>query len=367
VALRHEHSIAPRSVALGVGSLLGGVVLLLLVRAILGPLLLIAAGIIFAETLRPAVELLGRRGLPRGVAVLLVYLVLAALAFGVLSVLLNPLLVQTTTLVRHLPEYAGRAQQVLTRLQQSISDTQLLTPLGDQIKSLVAATLHIALGLPQELAGAFITALFIALLALFWLSSTPTLVQLVLSLTPPRHHQTMLEILAEESRVLGGWVRGVLVNMALLGSFSAVALLLFNVPYALLLGFLAGLTQVIPYVGAWIAGVPAVVLAYLAGGPIHAAQVAAVYVVLQEVAGVVLVPLVMRSTVRLHPLLTTVALLIGAALLGLAGAVLAVPLAAALEVPVARVVIPALQRRARGQIAVVRTDSVEVAEDRRPR
>jgi predicted PurR-regulated permease PerM len=196
-----------------------------------------------------------------------------------------------------------------------------------------------------------------ALLALFWLSSTPTLMRLLLSVTPEHTHTTLLEILAEESRVLGGWVRGVLVNMALLGSLSAVALLLFDVPYALLLGLLAGLTQVIPYVGAWLAGIPAVTLAYLAGGPRHAAQVAAVYVVLQEVAGVVLVPLVMRSTVRLHPLLTTIALLIGAALLGLAGAVLAVPLTAALQVPIARVVVPALQRRAGRQAGLVRTAS----------
>jgi predicted PurR-regulated permease PerM len=282
---------------------------------------------------------------------------LAAIAFVVLSVLLRPLLVQATSLERNLPLYAGRAQQELTRLQQSIRDTELLTPLGDQIRSLVAGTLRIALALPQQLLGAFITALFMALLALFWLSSTPALMRLLLSVTPEHTHTSLLEILAEESRVLGGWVRGVLVNMALLGSLSAVALLLFDVPYALLLGLLAGLTQVIPYIGAWLAGIPAVALAYLAGGPLHAAQVAAVYVVLQEVAGVVLVPLVMRSTVRLHPLLTTIALLIGAALLGLAGAVLAVPLTAALQVPIARVVVPALQRRAGRQAGLIRTAS----------
>ncbi|GAC1395140.1 MAG: AI-2E family transporter [Chloroflexota bacterium] len=343
---RHEHTVPARTFLLGIGILLGGIVLLLLIHAVIGPLLLIAASIIIAEALRPPVEALAGRGMPRGVAILLAYLVLGSIAFFILSLLLHPLLVQTSSLVHNLPTYAGRAQVELGRLQQSIRGTELLSPLSDQVRGLVGGTVHTVLILPQQLFGGFITLLFMAVLVFFWLSSTPALRALLLSVTPADTHATLLAVLAEQSRVLGGWVRGVLLNMVLLGSLSAIALLLFGVPYALLLGLLAGLTQIIPYVGAWIAGVPAVTLAYLAGGPVHAAQVAAVCIVLQQVAGVVFVPLVMHSTVRLHPLLTTCALLIGAVLLGLTGAVLSVPLAAALQIPVTRVVLPALQRRA---------------------
>ena len=343
---RHEHSVTSRTIVVTGAVLLGGIGLLLLFQAILAPLLLIVTGIIIAEALRPAVEVLHRRGIPRGVAVLLVYLVIAAIAFFLLSYLLGPLIRQVSLLNANRAGYVAQAERELTRFQQSIRDSQILTPVRDQLNGLVNGTVHTVLVLPQQLFGGFIALLFLALLALFWLTATPQLTRLILSITPPPWHQTLREIFAEESRVLGGWVRGVLVNMILLGTLSAIALLLFDVRYALLLGVLAAVTQVIPYVGAWIAGIPAVGLAYLDFGPTKAAQVAVVYIILQQVAGVVFVPLVMHSTVRLHPLLTTCALLIGAALLGLAGAVLSVPLAAALQVPIAQVVIPALQRRA---------------------
>ena len=346
-AIQHQHSIAPQSIVLAVGVLLGSIVLLLLVQAILGPLLLIITGIIIAEALRPAVEFLNRRGIPRGIAVLLVYLLLGAVTFFILSYLLGPLIRDANTLRTNLPGYITQAQQELTRLQTSLRDSQqLLNPLRDQLNGLLNGTVHMVLVLPQQLFTGFIALLFLALLALFWLTATRQMTQLIFSITPRHWHATLREVFVEESRVLGGWVRGVLVNMLLLGSLTAGVLLLFHVRYALLLGVLAAITQIIPYVGAWIAGVPAVALAYLDGGPTTAAEVAVVYVVLQQVAGVVFVPLVMHSTVRLHPLITTFALLLGATLLGLAGAVLAVPIAAALQVPISLLIIPALQGRA---------------------
>jgi len=111
VVLRYQHSIEWRSVVLAVGGLLGGVLLLLFLRAIVGPLVFIAITISIAEALRPPVEFLHRRGIGRGPAVLLVYGVIAATAFCALSFLLSPFVAQINGLFRDLPSYVAQLQK----------------------------------------------------------------------------------------------------------------------------------------------------------------------------------------------------------------------------------------------------------------
>ena len=331
---------------MAVGILLGGVVLLLLLRAIIGPIVFIAVTIAIAEALRPPVELLHRRGIARGPAVLLVYALIAAVIFVIASYLLAPFLAQAGSLIRNFPRYVGQAQGEISRLQALMADQHVPAALSDQVNSLATNLLHTVITIPQRIFNVLVTALVMAFLVLFWLTSTPQLKALLLSIAPPRSHKMLLDLLAEESHVLGGWLRGTLINMALLGAVMSVALLLLRVPYALLLGIFAGLTQTIPYVGPWISGVPTVVLAYLTAGPTHAIWVALTFVGVQELSSIVFTPLVVRSTVRLHPFVVTCAFLIGAAVYGYAGVIIAVPLAAALQVPIVRLLIPALHRRA---------------------
>lgn len=353
VLLRYQHSLEPHSVVLAVGILLGGVALLFALHAIIGPLIFVAITITVAEALRPPVELLHRRGVARGPAVLLVYGVITAVVFLLLSWLLAPFLAQAGGLIRDIPTYIGRLQVEINWLQALMHDQHVPGALSDQFGAFVGRLLRTAIALPQQIFTVFVTGLVMAFLVFFWLTSTPQLKRLALSVTPPRSHALLLELAAEESRVLGSWLRGSLINMALLGTTTAVALLLLGVPYALLLGIFTALTQTIPYVGPWISGAPTVALAYLRGGSGHdighAAWVLVVYILVQEVSSIVFTPLIIHSTVQLHPFVVTCAFLIGGALFGFPGIILAVPLAAALQVPTARLLIPALQRRAHGE------------------
>jgi len=357
VVVRYQHGLDPRGVFLAVGVLLGGIVLLFVLQAIIGPLIFIAITIAVAEALRPPVELLHRRGIGRGPAVLLVYGVIAAILFLLVSWLLAPFLAQAGSLIRDIPTYSGRLQSEISRLQTLMRDQHVPSALSDQIGAFAGRLLHTVIALPQQIFNVFVTGLVMAFLVFFWLTSTPQLKGLLLSITSPRLHKTLLELLGEESRVLGGWLQGSLINMALLGTTMAVALFLLGVPYALLLGIFAALTQIIPYVGPWISGVPTIGLAYLTSGPTHAVWVLVVFVLVPEVSSIVFTPLVIHSTVRLHPFVVTCAFLIGGALFGFPGIVLAVPLAAALQVPVMRLLLPALQRRAYGGERGERTEA----------
>jgi len=111
-----------------------------------------------------------------------------------------------------------------------------------------------------------------------------------------------------------------------------------------LLGVVAGLTETLPFIGPWIGGAPAVLLALLSNGWLKAVEVVILYNIIQQIEGNTLVPWVMNRTVHLNPLTVVIAILIGAALLGLLGAVLGVPVAVILQVLTVRVLAPAARR-----------------------
>jgi predicted PurR-regulated permease PerM len=127
------------------------------------------------------------------------------------------------------------------------------------------------------------------------------------------------------------WVRAQLILMGAIGLATAIAYTLLGVPSAVLLGFIAALAEGIPLIGPLLGAIPAVLLAATVS-PQLAVEVAGVYIVLQIIEGNVLVPLVMRNTVRISPFLVILSILVGAAAGGFVGALLAVPIAATGEV-----------------------------------
>jgi len=131
---------------------------------------------------------------------------------------------------------------------------------------------------------------------------------------------------------MGLWVRGQLTLMASILVMTTVAYVLLDLPNALLLGVIAGIAELIPIVGPALGAIPALLVAAVTGDVQTVILVAVVYVVIQVVEGNVLVPIVMKNAIGVPPFLVIVALLIGGSVAGLVGALLAVPVAAALVV-----------------------------------
>ena len=131
---------------------------------------------------------------------------------------------------------------------------------------------------------------------------------------------------------LGLWVRGQVILMASIFAMTTVAYFVLGLPNALLLGLIAGIAEIIPIVGPLLGAIPALLVAATTGQVELVLLVAGVYVVIQVVEGNILVPMVMKSTIGVPPFLIVVSLVVGAAAGGLVGALLAVPLVAALVV-----------------------------------
>jgi predicted PurR-regulated permease PerM len=192
----------------------------------------------------------------------------------------------------------------------------------------------ISKGLPVLLSAASIGAalVIVPILAAYMLLDAGNVRRQVLGLFPFRRHAKVEKIVDELDAVIGGFIRGQLIDGAIVGIMIFVMLTATHVPYALLIGVAAGLLNFIPYAGAVIGFIPSVILALAYNGPGNALLVALLFAVIQQIDGNFVAPKVLKDNVGLSPLYIILAILIGSELFGLAGTFLAVPVAAMLRV-----------------------------------
>jgi predicted PurR-regulated permease PerM len=154
----------------------------------------------------------------------------------------------------------------------------------------------------------------------------------LLRVIPPTAQPKVRAVAGDLDGLLGGFIRGQFLVGAIVGACITVALLVTNVKYAVLIGVVAGLLNIIPFVGAIVGFVPAVLLAFFNDGWQHALVVAACFVGINQLEGHIIAPRIVSESVGLSPLMVIVAILIGGELGGLGGMFLAVPVAGVLRV-----------------------------------
>jgi predicted PurR-regulated permease PerM len=324
-------------VIVAASALVGALLLVRLLPALAHPLLLLFAAIVLAEALAPAVNWLEQR-LPRPLAVVLVYVALA-LVLGVVGWLLVPRFVaQAQEFLAAAPALVGRARSLLAGWDPTTSDQILAAlqhPLTDFGVSLVS--------LPMKLLSALVEIGLVVLLSAYWLLSAPRLHRFGQSLVPARRRAAVRAVLAEIRETVGGFVRGKGLSMMIVGAVAYIGLLVIGVEFPLVLAVIAGLSELIPIVGVYLATIPAVAIALLAS-PTQALLVLAFYVALQQVESNVLLPALMRQQAGIPWLVAIVALVVGERLAGILGALVAIPIAGALQVLVIRVAAPGIRR-----------------------
>jgi len=344
-------SISQRTLWVAAGVALVAVGAVLVLTHALGAVLLVFFAIILAEAIRPLVAPLERLRVPRPLAALAIYLALVLIAIAIGWLLFNPIMSQANDLANQAPTYLEQAQAWFEDMQRALlaNDTlsQALSALGSEavasLQSLAPALLQFPLTLVSGVFGILLSIVLIVTMSVFWLMSADKLRAFALDLIPEHARPGGALLFSDLGRTLGGWVRGTLVAMLLIGVFTALGLALLGVPYALLLGLLAGLLELIPYLGPWISGAVAVLVALVAVDPIKALEVVGLFFIVQLAEGNLIQPLVMSWAVRIDPLLVLVAVTLGAQVLGVVGALLAVPIAGVAQVITLRVVAPAIR------------------------
>jgi predicted PurR-regulated permease PerM len=189
-------------------------------------------------------------------------------------------------------------------------------------------------GIPVLLSAASLGAalVIIPILAAYMLIDASNVRRQILGLFPLRRHPKVNTIIDELDKVIGGFIRGQLIDGAIVGIMIFIMLTATHVPYALLIGIAAGMLNFIPYAGAVIGFIPSVILALAYNGPGNALLVALLFAVIQQIDGNFVAPRVLKENVGLSPLYIIISILVGSELFGLAGTFLAVPVAAMIRV-----------------------------------
>ncbi len=308
----------------------------------IGGLVYIFAGAIFvAYLIYPLVQRLRRR-MPLGLALGLVYLGLIAVLALAGSLLIPRIVSDAGSIVRNYPQAVASinamvndpTNPLLSRLPSSVRDDLVALPNVAvewlRVHGLQAAN-H-ALGIVLGAFAAVATFVIIPLLAAYILLDIDRWRAGMLRVLPHDRWSGAQRVMGDVDRVIGGFIRGQLIVAACVGVLLTVALLVLHVPYAFLLGVIAAIGDLVPYVGAVLTFIPAVLIALVDNGWQSAALVAAVFVGMYQLEGHLIAPMVVGSQVKLSPLMVMSAVLIGAELGGLFGMLVAVPIAGVLRV-----------------------------------
>lgn len=314
---------------------LGFVVAALLVGALAKVLLLFAVVLFVAMVLNTPVAWLQRRGMGRGVAVVLVMFISIGIVGGLISLIVPPILEQSNDLVAKVPDYAQNIESQIERLGARypaldgvIPETQtLIDQAGHYVEPAVGWLLTNTFGLVGKL---FIFIIGV-LLTVFVLSNPMPLVAGVLGVTPERHRDATRRSMVRIMQQMAAWTRATLMMGAITGLSTGVLLHFVGVRPALLFGVLAGFGELVPNLGPVIAAVPAMFVA--AGeGPTTFFYALAAILFVQQIESNVLVPYIMGTQMELHPLSIIFFALGMGSLFGIAGAILAVPTAATIKI-----------------------------------
>jgi predicted PurR-regulated permease PerM len=320
-------------VALGV-ALVAGV---LLFAWAAGPVLvLMFVAVILSAGLQPIVAWLrGRLHVGRGAAILLVYGLFLGAVVALALVVLPSAFSQFGETLATLPAFFDRVREWASTLEPAIVSRTVVSVVDAAARSLpntnAAPQGEDVVAVGMTVAGAVTSVLTLLTVVYFWLTEHARLQRYALAFVPPHRRARARDVWNQAETRLGRWVRGELILMTTIGVSTGIAYTLLGVPSALLLGLISALCEAIPIVGPLLGAIPAVLVAATVS-PQLALVVLGVYVVLQLIEGNVLVPIVMRNTVGISPFLVLFSVLAGAAAGGFIGALLAVPIAATVEV-----------------------------------
>jgi predicted PurR-regulated permease PerM len=293
-------------------------------------LVLIGLSLFIAAGLDPAVSWLSRRRLPRWAAVLIA----AAAALGVLAVFLlaaiPPLAGQTAALASHLPHYLRSLNNPHTALGRLNLRYHLEHRLQQLLTSRGSAIAGGVLGAGEVVLSAATATIIVAVLTVYFLAGMPKIKLFLYRLAPQSRRARVILIGDEIFTKVGGYLLGNVVTSLIAGIGTYLWMLGFGIPYPALLALLVALLDLIPVVGSTIGGLIVSLVALTVSVPVALATLA-FYVAYRFAEDYLLVPRVMGRTVRVPAAVTVVAVLIGAALLGLIGALVAIPAAAAIR------------------------------------
>ncbi len=288
--------------------------------------------------LNPVVNAIERRGTPRSYAILLAYLALSFVVAGIFLYIIPRVLKQLYVMEETIPLYIAQTQQVIQSIQNHYSVLnipdgvrviidQRVVMLEEYVLQWVRTAVTVLIGL----VGYVFKLLLAPVLAFYLLKDLDSISKKAVAWLPVNLKDEITGLFRQINQALASFIRGYFLVAAIVSVLTAVSMALLGVDFALMLGLIAGVTELIPYFGPVIGAVPAIGVALLKSKWL-ALKVAVVFIIIHQLEGNIISPKIMSDKVGLHPLLVIFSLLAGGELYGLMGMLLAIPCAAVLKV-----------------------------------
>jgi predicted PurR-regulated permease PerM len=311
----------------GVAVTFGLVELLIKARSVL---VLIGLALFIAAGLDPAVGWLTRRGLKRWQAVIITIAVLVGTVGGFLAAAIPPLASQATTLANELPKYLATLQNHNSQLGKLDAQYHIEDRLKALLTSKGGSLIGGVLGAGELVIGAASSFLIVAVLAIYFLSDMPRIKLLAYRLAPHSRRARVILIGDEIFAKVGGFVLGNFVTSVIAGVGTYLWMIAFGLPYPILLGLFVAFLDLIPVIGSTIGGAVVTLIGLTVSLPIALATLG-FYIAYRLAEDYLVVPRVMGRAVQVPGAVSVVAVLVGGALMGIIGALVAIPAAAALR------------------------------------
>ncbi|MBE3066877.1 MAG: AI-2E family transporter [Chloroflexi bacterium] len=301
--------------------------------------------IVMGTVIRPVVTWLHQRGLPRIVGVILIYILLLALLISFVLLLFPLIVEQGTTIAAAVPGYYQSLREWMVNYP-----SQLIVPLGEFLPATLPGLMPIqptgeqmlasagqALGYVTLSAKVILIAIVLLVLAFYWTLDGPRTIQSFLLLVPQDQRESISELISAMETKVGFYIAGQGVLCLVIGVMALVTYLLIGLPNALVLAFVAGVLEAVPTIGPLLGAIPAALVA-LSIAPAKLVWVIVATIVIQQMENSFLVPRVMRKAVGVNPFVTLLAFFAFSSLFGIAGALMAIPMAAIIQLVLDRFV-----------------------------
>ncbi|MDE2038226.1 MAG: AI-2E family transporter, partial [Patescibacteria group bacterium] len=300
--------------------------------------LVVVAAIVFASAIEPLIRRLVHYHIHRVVAAILIYVVVAAFLAGLL--------------LFFVPVVANDAISFLSSVPKTISVESLWSPIRDigttisssslgpstisvgdfitGLKSLLVGTSAGAFQTASVIFGGFLGFVLIVVLSFYLAVQEEGVADFLRIVTPVKHHEYIIGLWKRSQRKIGYWLQGQILLGLVVGVLVYLVLMVVGIPYALILAVLAAVFEIIPVFGPVISSVPAILIAFADKGVGTGLLLIGLYIIIYQFESQLFYPLVVKKIVGISPIVVILALVIGAQLAGILGALIAVPLSAVL-------------------------------------
>ena len=303
---------------------------LYLIRDILA---IVFFSVILASAVDPVVDALQNRKIPRALGILFIYLLLLGFVAVCLSLIVPAIILQSQELLSTLPAYFDSVSAGFDLVKYYTSQYGITESFTNTVNSFTESFTSNGkvFSFLSGIVGGVISFILILVITFYMVVQENAIKKAFRFLAPPKYQPYFTQLFHKIQKKIGLWLRGQLILSFIVGLLSYVGLLLIGMPYALVLALIAGIAELVPYIGPVLGAIPAIFIG-LTISPLLAFAVLILYIVIQQLENNILVPKIMQKAIGLNPLISICSLLIGAKIAGVLGAVMAIPVATALSV-----------------------------------